>query len=83
MNVIEKTRAVASSAMDYARSKTAAVVAIAFAGAMSAPAQAAIDVTAVVTEINDTIAPIGLIGAAVLVVVVSIAAFKWVRRAIS
>ena len=46
-------------------------------------AHAAIDVTGVVTEINDTVAPIGLIGAAVLLVVVAVAAFKWVRRAIS
>lgn len=43
----------------------------------------AIDVTPVVTEINGTVAPIGLIGAAVLLVVVAVAAFKWVRRAIS
>ena len=46
-------------------------------------AHAAIDVTSVVAEIDDTIAPIGLIGAAVLLVVVAVAAFKWVRRAIS
>lgn len=46
-------------------------------------AHAAIDVTAVVDEIEAAVTPIGLIGAAVLVVVVSIAAFKWVRRAIS
>jgi hypothetical protein len=46
-------------------------------------AHAAINVTDVVTEINDTVAPIGLIGAAVLLVVVAVAAFKWVRRAIS
>ena len=83
MNVIEKTRFAASTAMDYARSKTAAVVVIASAAAMSAPAQAAIDVTSVVAEIDGTIAPIGLIGAAVLLVVVAVAAFKWVRRAIS
>jgi len=47
------------------------------------PAHAAIDVSGVVTEIGDTVAPIGLIGSAVLLVVVAIAAFKWVRRAIS
>lgn len=51
--------------------------------ALTNAAHAAIDVTSVVAEINDTIAPIGLIGAAVLLVVVAIAAFKWVRRAIS
>ena len=51
--------------------------------ALAYNAHAAIDVTGVVSEINDTIAPIGLIGAAVLLVVVAVAAFKWVRRAIS
>lgn len=51
--------------------------------ALANSAHAAIDVTPVVTEITGTIAPIGLIGAAVLTVVVAVAAFKWVRRAIS
>jgi len=44
---------------------------------------AAIDVGSVVGEINGLIGPLGLIGGAVLVVVVTIAAYKWVRRAIS
>jgi len=44
---------------------------------------AAIDVTSVVTEINGLIAPLGLIGGAVLIVVVTIAAYRWIRRAIS
>lgn len=51
--------------------------------ALANNAHAAIDVTGVVSEINDTVAPIGLIGAAVLLVVVAVASFKWVRRAIS
>lgn len=51
--------------------------------AVTGAANAAITVTGVVTEINDTIAPIGAIGSAVLLVVVAVAAFKWVRRAIS
>lgn len=42
---------------------------------------AAIDVTAVVTSIGDTLAPVGLIGVAVLSVIVAIKAFKWVRQA--
>lgn len=46
-------------------------------------AHAAIDVSGVVSGINDTVAPIGLIGGAVLLVVVAVAAFKWVRRSIS
>lgn len=58
----------------------AALSALALTGNM---AHAAIDVTGVVSEIGGTVAPIGLIGAAVLLVVVAIAAFKWVRRAIS
>lgn len=66
-----------------ANRKTAAAVAAGMAGAVATlPAHAAIDVTAVVTGINDTLTPIGTIGAAVLLVVVGIAAFKWVRRAI-
>jgi protein-S-isoprenylcysteine O-methyltransferase Ste14 len=64
------------------RRLAAAAAAGALALATSA-AHAAIDVTGVVSEIGDTVAPIGLIGAAVLLVVVAIAAFKWVRRAIS
>lgn len=63
------------------RLATAAAGAVLLASANMA--HAAIDVTDVVAEIDGAIAPIGLIGAAVLVVVVSIAAFKWVRRAIS
>jgi len=60
--------------------------ALAAAGALALAtnaAHAAISVTDVVTEIGDTVAPIGLIGSAVLLVVVAVAAFKWVRRAIS
>lgn len=47
----------------------------------SVPASAAIDVTAVVTEISGTAAPIAAIGAAVLIVMVGIKAYRWVRRA--
>lgn len=42
---------------------------------------AAITVTDVVTTITDQIAPVGLIGAAVLSLIVVIKAWKWVRRA--
>lgn len=48
-------------------------------GAMAAP----VDVAAVVTDIGAQIAPIVLIGGAVLLVLVSIKAFKWVRAAFS
>ena len=51
-------------------------------GAAAANA-AAVDVTAVVTDIGAQIAPITAIGGAVLTVYVAIKAFKWVRRALS
>lgn len=44
-------------------------------------ANAAIDVSGVTTEISATLVPIGLIGAGVLLVIVGIKAFKWVRGA--
>lgn len=44
---------------------------------------AAIDVAAVVTDIGAQVAPVGLIGAAVLLLMVAIKAFKWVRKALS
>ena len=46
------------------------------------PAFAAVDVSAVVTEINSAVAPVGLIGTAVLLVFVTVAVYKWVRRAL-
>lgn len=42
---------------------------------------AAPDVTAIVTEISGASTPIAAIGAAVLLVMVGIKIFKWVRRA--
>ena len=66
-----------------AQTRRFATAAAVSALALANNAHAAIDVTGVVSEINDTIAPIGLIGAAVLLVVVAVASFKWVRRAIS
>lgn len=44
-------------------------------------ANAAVDVAAVVTEIGTAVAPIGAIGAAVLLVIVATKIYKWVRRA--
>ena len=85
MNVIEKTRAVASQTMNWAKSKTATVVAIGTAGAAAVqPAHAAaIDVTDVVADIAAQAAPVAAIGSAVLILFVGIKAFKWVRRALS
>lgn len=49
---------------------------------LAAPAMAAaVDVTDVVTDIAAQAAPIAAIGAAVLILMVGIKAFKWVRRA--
>lgn len=59
-----------------------AVVAMLTGASVSAQA-AAIDVTAVVTDIGAQAAPIGLIGGAVLLIFVAVKAFKWVRRALS
>lgn len=54
------------------------------AGLLAAPAFAApVDVTAVVTDIGAQIAPIVAIGGAVLLVLVAVKAFKWVRAAFS
>ena len=49
------------------------------AGAANA---AAVDVTAVVSDIAAQAAPIAAIGAAVLLIYVGIKAFKWVRQAL-
>ena len=43
---------------------------------------AAVDVSSVVSEIEGAATPIAAIGAAVLVVMVGIKVFKWVRRAL-
>lgn len=59
---------------------------IAAAGALAIASQAnaaAVDVTAVVTDIGAQAAPVAAIGAAVLVLMVGIKAFKWVRKAMS
>ena len=60
-------------------SKFAAVPALALA---STPALAAVDVTSVVSEIQGAAAPIAAIGGAVLIVLVGIKVYKWVRRAL-
>ncbi len=44
---------------------------------------AAIDVTAVTTDITAQLAPIGAIGGGVLLVMVAVKAFRWVRAALS
>ena len=84
MNVIEKTRAAVSTVGNWATAKTTAVIALATAGASSVPAHAAaVDVGAVVTALGAPAVPIGLIGAAVLLIYVGVKAFRWVRSALA
>lgn len=59
-----------------------ALIAVGVIAATAAQAQAvAPDVSGVVTEIGGAAAPIAAIGSAVLLVMVGIKVFKWVRRA--
>lgn len=44
---------------------------------------APVDVTAVVSDIAAQAAPIGLVGAAVLLIYVGVKAFQWVRKALT
>ncbi len=59
-----------------------AVVTGASALAMTNFANAAIDVTPVTSELSDLITPIGLVGAAYLLVMVAIKGWKIIRRAL-
>lgn len=63
--------------------RIAAVAAGASLALMGNANAAAIDVGDVVTDIAAQAVPIGLIGAAVLLLIVGIKAFKWVRQALS
>lgn len=62
------------------RTRTAGLVAIPLSLAAGS-AMAAVDVAATVTEITGALIPIGLIGGAVLGVLVGVKIYKWVRRA--
>lgn len=57
--------------------------ALAAAAGAHAATGAAIDVTDVVSTIGAQLVPIGLVGTAVLGVIVAVRAFKWVRSATS
>lgn len=61
--------------------KFLASAALASAFVANAASAQAVDVTAVTTAIQGAAAPIASIGAAVLVVLVGIKVYKWVRRA--
>ncbi|MCW0399806.1 hypothetical protein NB688_002855 [Xanthomonas sacchari] len=70
----------------FNRSKLAGVVSLAALSTVAAPAFAsggssAVDVSAVTSAINAAADPIAKIGAAVLIVLVGIKVYKWVRRA--
>jgi len=65
--------------MNYAKNAFLLAMAV---GATASQA-AAIDVTAIVTDIGNQLAPIGLIGIAVMGVTVAVKAFRWVRAALS
>lgn len=86
MQVLDRIKTAATNAATetarWANAKTATVIAVGIASASSANA-AAVDVTAVVADIGAQAAPIGLIGAAVLLIYVGVKAFQWVRRALS
>lgn len=58
------------------------IVAAGVSAAAASANAAAIDVGDVVTDIAAQATPVGLIGAAVLLLVVGIKAFKWVRAAL-
>lgn len=66
--------------MKYAKKSALLLALVATATASQA---AAIDVTAIVTDIGNQLAPIGLIGIAVMGVMVAVKAFRWVRAALS
>ena len=86
MQVLDRIKTAATNAATetarWANAKTGAAVALGVASASSANA-AAVDVAAVVTDIGAQATPIGLIGAAVLLIYVGVKAFQWVRRALS
>lgn len=67
------------------KGKSTALTAVGTAAFASAPAFASggtgVDVGPVVTAINGALGPVGQIGAAVLLVLVGIKVYKWVRRA--
>ena len=66
------------------KAKFAAIAATGGLVLAAGPASAAgVDVGAVVSDIAAQAGPIGLIGAAVLLIFVGVKAFKWVRGALS
>lgn len=79
INSRQVVRAAGEVANTYAKS----MFLLALAAGASASRAAAIDVAAIVTFIAEQAVPIGLVGSAVLLIVIGIYAFKWVRRAMA
>jgi len=69
--------------MNTIATKLRAALLLTAVAATTAVSAAPVDVEDVVTDIAAQAAPIALIGAAVLLIVVGIKAFKWVRAALS
>lgn len=82
MTVLENVKKSVSGAAAWAKSKVGTVVAVGLAGAGSAQA-AAVDVSAVTTDIAAQAAPIAAVGVAVLIIYGGVKAFRWVRAALS
>lgn len=82
MQVIDRIKNATTNASRWANAKVGTAVAIGAASVTSAQA-AAVDVTAVTSEIGAQAAPVAAIGAAVLLIYVGVKAFQWVRRALS
>jgi hypothetical protein len=58
------------------------ILALGFAAAAGFAQAAPVDVAAVTTDITAQLAPIAAVGAGVLLVMVAVKAFKWVRAAL-
>lgn len=83
--LVQKTAQAALHAYGWAKSKARAVAVTSSvaAAAVSAPVHAAaVDVSAVTTDIAAQAAPIAAIGGAVLLIYIGVKAFKWVRSAL-
>lgn len=83
MQFLDKVKNSVSTVSDWAKSKVSTVVAVGFAGAGSAAQAAAVDVSAVTTDIAAQAAPIAAVGVAVLIIYGGVKAFRWVRAALS
>jgi len=66
----------------FARVLVSAGAALSALSARAADATSAVDVSGVVATIQAQASPIALIGGAVLVIIVGVMAFKWVRSAL-